>query len=222
MTITHQMVETNGIRLHIASAGEGLPVVFCHGFPGLWYSWRNQLEPVAAAGFRAIAVDQRGYGRSDRPVDPAEYDANQVMDDMIGLLDALGAEKAVFVGHDFGAQQVCNLAVRHPDRVAGVVIMACPYDFDLAGRAGQGSKATAEQRGMEWGGGMRPTEAFALAARRTSPRAVAMRLCTVSRGYCMVNPSLNAKFAFCAGAPSAGSYWSDSTRAKPLHARSTP
>jgi len=166
MTITHQMVETNGIRLHIASAGEGLPVVFCHGFPGLWYSWRNQLEPVAAAGFRAIAVDQRGYGRSDRPVDPAEYDANQVMDDMIGLLDALGAEKAVFVGHDFGAQQVCNLAVRHADRVAGVVIMACPYDFDLAGRAGQGSKATAEQRGMEWGGGMRPTEAFALAARQ--------------------------------------------------------
>ena len=166
MTITHQMVETNGIRMHIASAGEGLPVVFCHGFPGLWYSWRNQLEPVAAAGFRAIAVDQRGYGRSDRPVDPAEYDANQVMDDMIGLLDALGAEKAVFVGHDFGAQQVCNLAVRHADRVAGVVIMACPYDFDLAGRAGQGSKATAEQRGMEWGGGMRPTEAFALAARQ--------------------------------------------------------
>jgi pimeloyl-ACP methyl ester carboxylesterase len=166
MTITHQMVETNGIRLHIASAGEGMPVVFCHGFPGLWYSWRKQLEPVAAAGFRAIAVDQRGYGRSDRPVDPAEYDANQVMDDMIGLLDALGAEKAVFVGHDFGAQQVCNLAVRHADRVAGVVIMACPYDFDLAGRAGQGSKATAEQRGMEWGGGMRPTEAFALAAKQ--------------------------------------------------------
>ena len=164
MTITHHTVETNGIRLHIASAGEGMPVVFCHGFPGLWYSWRKQMEPVAAAGFRAIAVDQRGYGRSDRPVDPAEYDAIKVMDDMIGLLDALGAEKAVFVGHDFGAQQVCNLAVRHPDRVAGVVIMACPYDFDLAGRAGQGSKATAEQRGMEWGGGMRPTEAFALAA----------------------------------------------------------
>ena len=164
MTITHHTVETNGIRLHIASAGEGMPVVFCHGFPGLWYSWRKQMEPVAAAGFRAIAVDQRGYGRSDRPVDPAEYDAIKVMDDMIGLLDALGEEKAVFVGHDFGAQQVCNLAVRHPDRVAGVVIMACPYDFDLAGRAGQGRKATAEQRGMEWGGGMRPTEAFALAA----------------------------------------------------------
>ena len=166
MTITHQMVETNGIRLHIASAGEGMPVVFCHGFPGLWYSWRKQMEPVAAAGFRAIAVDQRGYGRSDRPVDPAEYDAIKVMDDMIGLLDALGEEKAVFVGHDFGAQQVCNLAVRHPDRVAGVVIMACPYDFDLAGRAGQGSKATADQRGMEWGGGMRPSEAFAMAAEK--------------------------------------------------------
>ncbi|OCC25484.1 hypothetical protein MB02_02270 [Croceicoccus estronivorus] len=165
MTITHQMIETNGIKLHVASMGEGLPVVFCHGFPGLWYSWRHQMAPVAEAGFRAIAVDQRGYGQSDRPVEPIEYDANKVMDDMLGLLDALGEEKAVFVGHDFGAQQVCNLAVRHSDRVAGVVIMACPYDFDLAGRAGQGSAASAEDRGMEWGGGMRPSEAFALAAK---------------------------------------------------------
>lgn len=164
MTITMQMIETNGITMRITSAGEGVPVIFCHGFPGLWYSWRHQMEPIAKAGFRAIAVDQRGYGRTDRPVDPAEYDADQVMDDMIGLLDALGAEKAIFVGHDFGAQQVCNLAVRHPDRVAGVVIVACPYDFDLAGRAGHGRNATAEQRGMEWGGGMRPSTAFALAA----------------------------------------------------------
>lgn len=161
MTIHHDMIETNGITMHVASMGEGLPVVFCHGFPGLWYSWRHQMAPVAEAGFRAIAVDQRGYGLSDRPSDPAEYDANKVMDDMIGLLDALGEEKAVFVGHDFGAQQVCNLAVRHADRVAGVVIMACPYDFDLAGRAGQGSKPPEGMTQAEWGGGMRPTEVFA-------------------------------------------------------------
>ena len=164
MTITQQLIETNGIRLNVATAGEGMPVVFCHGFPGLWYSWRHQLEAVTKAGYRGVAIDQRGYGRSDRPVDPLEYDADKVMDDVLGVLDALGAEKAVFVGHDFGAQQVCNLAVRHPERVAGVVIMACPYDYDLAGRAGNGRKATADQRGMEWGGGMRPSEAFALAA----------------------------------------------------------
>ena len=152
MTITHQMVETNGIRLHIASAGEGLPVVFCHGFPGLWYSWRNQLEPVAAAGFRAIAVDQRGYGRSDRPVDPAEYDANQVMDDMIGLLDALGAEKAVFVGHDFGAQQVCNLAVRHADRVDAHDLGRCvgqPFHLVDRGEHQQAARQRHENMGAK-------------------------------------------------------------------------
>jgi pimeloyl-ACP methyl ester carboxylesterase len=90
----------------------------------------------------------------ERPLDPALYDADQVMGDMIGLLDALGEQQAVFVGHDFGAQQVCNLAVRHPDRVAGVVVMSCPYDYDLAGRFGTGSAAA-----------VRPTEAFAAIAR---------------------------------------------------------
>lgn len=165
MTVQHDMIATNGIRMHVASMGKGVPVIFCHGFPGLWYSWRHQLEPVAKAGWRAVAVDQRGYGRTDRPADPALYDADQVMDDMIGLLDALGAEKAVFVGHDFGAQQVCNLAVRRSDRVAGVVIMSCPYDFDLAGRGGRGRAPANPDPGMDWGGGIRPTEAFAAAAR---------------------------------------------------------
>lgn len=152
--IQHAMIDVGGVTLHAASLGEGRPVVFCHGFPGLWYSWRHQLGPVAAAGWRAVAVDQRGYGRSDRPLDAADYDADHVMDDLLHLLDALGAEQAVFVGHDFGAQQVCNLAVRHPDRVAGVVVMSCPYDYDLAGRQGQGKAAR-----------MLPTEAFAMIAK---------------------------------------------------------
>src|SRR5262249_5713413 len=137
--IAHRMVRTNGIDMHIAEAGQGRPVIMVHGFPGLWYSWRHQLPAVAAAGYHAIAVDQRGYGRSDRPTDPAVYDADYVLNAMLGLLDALGEKKAVWAGHDFGAQLVWNLAVRAPDRVAGVIGMSCPYDFDLAGRGGAGS-----------------------------------------------------------------------------------
>ena len=163
--IAHVTVDVGGLSMHAAIAGEGPPVVFCHGFPGLWYSWRHQLPAIAAAGFRAIAPDQRGYGRTDRPVDPALYDADHVMADMLGLLDALGEDKAVFVGHDFGAQQVCNLAVRHADRVRAVVVMSCPYDFDLAGRGGRGRTRNTEGAD-DWAAGLRPSEAFAAVARR--------------------------------------------------------
>ncbi len=167
--LTHQRIGSNGITLHVAAQGSGVPVVFCHGFPGLWYSFRHQLPVVAAAGWRALAPDQRGYGASDRPSDPAAYDAEQVMQDMLGLLDALEAPRAVFVGHDFGAQQVCNLAVRHPERVAALVIMSCPYDFDLAGRGGAGSQPAASagtRQGAFAVPGVRPSQAFAAIARQ--------------------------------------------------------
>jgi len=137
--VEHQLIDSNGIRLHITSLGQGPLVVMCHGFPGLWYSWRHQLPVLAAAGYRAVAVDTRGYGRSDRPTDIDAYDSDQQVADMLGVLDALGEEQAVFVGHDFGAALVCNLAVRAPQRVRAVVVMACPYDFDLAGRSGAGA-----------------------------------------------------------------------------------
>lgn len=163
--LDHRIFDLDGQSLHAVITGDGPPVVFCHGFPGLWYSWRKQLPVVAAAGFRAVAVDQRGYGRSDRPVDPALYDANVVMQDMLRLLDALGIERAVFVGHDFGAQQVCNLAARHADRVAGVVIMSCPYDFDLAGRGGRGRDKRETGEGS-FATGLRPSEAFAAVAKQ--------------------------------------------------------
>jgi pimeloyl-ACP methyl ester carboxylesterase len=169
--IRHRMVKTNGIDMHVAEAGDGPLIVMVHGFPGLWYSWRHQLPVLARAGWHAVAVDQRGYGRSDRPADPALYDADHVANDMLGLLDALGHEKAVFIGHDFGAQLVFNLAVRHTERVAAVIGMACPYDFDLAGRGGAGSGKTAKAAGSEFQAefavsDMRPSEVFALAAKR--------------------------------------------------------
>src|SRR5579863_3138638 len=83
MSITYENFRTNGVTLQVASAGRGPPVIFCHGFPGLGYSFRHQLPAVAAAGFRALAPDQRGYGGSDRPADPALYDADHVMQDML-------------------------------------------------------------------------------------------------------------------------------------------
>jgi pimeloyl-ACP methyl ester carboxylesterase len=167
--LSHERIRTNGVTLDVTLQGDGPPVVLCHGFPGLGYSWRHQLPALAAAGWRAVAPDQRGYGRSDRPAEPRVYDADHVMQDMLGVLDALGERQAVFVGHDFGAPQVCNLAIRHPDRVAAVVIMSCPYDFDLAGRGGAGSRpeATPAAPGRAFAvPGVRPSAAFAATARR--------------------------------------------------------
>src|SRR5690242_19872249 len=98
--ITHRNVETNGIRMHVAEAGQGPAVLLCHGFPELWYSWRHQLRALAEAGFRAIAPDQRGYGGTDAPAEIDKYTIHHLVGDLTGLLDALGIDKAVIVGHD--------------------------------------------------------------------------------------------------------------------------
>src|SRR5258708_5865884 len=118
--ITHRMVRTNGIDLQIAEAGEGPLVVLCPPFPRPCYSWRHQLPALAAAGYHAVAPDQRGYGGSSRPTDVNDYDIVHLNDDLLGLLDALGEESAVFVGHDWGAPVVWALAQRAPQRVRGV------------------------------------------------------------------------------------------------------
>ena len=102
-------------------------VVFSHGFPELGWSWRHQVDAVAAAGFRAIAPDQRGYGASDRPEPIEAYDIHHLCGDLVGLLDALEIEKAVFVGHDWGGFVVWAMPALHPDRVAGVVGVNTPF-----------------------------------------------------------------------------------------------
>jgi pimeloyl-ACP methyl ester carboxylesterase len=124
--IVHRTVVTNGIDMHIAEAGNGPLVVLCHGFPELWYSWRHQLPALAEAGYRVVAPDQRGYGRTDAPAAVEDYDIVHLNDDMVGLLDALGEEQAVFVGHDWGAPVVWTLAQRAPERVRAVVGMSVP------------------------------------------------------------------------------------------------
>jgi pimeloyl-ACP methyl ester carboxylesterase len=119
-------IKANGIRLAIYEKGEGYPVVLCHGFPELAYSWRHQLPAFADAGFRAIAPDQRGYGSSDRPEAVDAYRIDHLCDDLVAVLDAKGIKKAVFCGHDWGGFVVWMMPILHPDRVAGVIGVNTP------------------------------------------------------------------------------------------------
>ena len=125
--ITHRSVQlSTGIQMHAAEAGSGPPVVFCHGFPELWYSWRHQLPALATAGFHAVAPDMRGYGETDAPEPIEAYTQEAICADMTALLDALGEQQAVFVGHDWGGAVVWNLAQHHPDRVRAVAGINTP------------------------------------------------------------------------------------------------
>ena len=119
-------VNTNGIRMAVYEQGQGLPVVFVHGFPELAYSWRNQMRSYPAAGLRAIAPDMRGYGLTDRPADVAGYAIPNLCADLVGLLDALDVERALFCGHDWGGAAVWAMPRLYPDRVLGVIGVNTP------------------------------------------------------------------------------------------------
>jgi len=119
-------VETNGIRMGVYQQGTGIPVVLCHGFPELAYSWRKQMKPLANSGFHVIAPDQRGYGLTDRPDDVASYSIKHLCDDMAGMLDALEIPKAVFIGHDWGGGVVWSMARLHPNRCLGIIGVNTP------------------------------------------------------------------------------------------------
>ena len=125
--ISHRTIETNGIRMHLAEQGAGPLVVLCHGFPESWYSWRHQLAALAEAGFHAVAPDMRGYGRTDRPEAIDQYTLFHLIGDIVGLLDALGAEQAVIAGHDWGASVAWHAALLRPDRFPGVIGLSVPF-----------------------------------------------------------------------------------------------
>ncbi len=125
--IKHRTIETNGIRLHLAEAGEGPLVLLCHGFPESWYSWRHQLQALAEAGFRAVAADMRGYGESDRPEAIEQYTLFHLVGDMLGVLDALGVAEAVIAGHDWGAPVAWHAALMRPDRFRAVIGLSVPF-----------------------------------------------------------------------------------------------
>ena len=126
-----QFIQTNGIRMAVYAAGPEdsafPPIILCHGFPELAFSWRHQLRDLAAQGFRVIAPDQRGYGDTDAPEAVEAFTLEELCLDLVGLLDAFGIEKAVFCGHDWGGFVVWQMAMRHPDRVAGVIGVNTPF-----------------------------------------------------------------------------------------------
>jgi epoxide hydrolase A/B len=124
---TQRTIESNGIRLNIAEQGKGPLVLMCHGFPESWYSWRHQIDALAAAGFHAVAPDMRGYGKSDAPEAIDQYTMFHLVGDMVGLLDALEAPTAVILGHDWGATVAWQAARLRPDRFRAVAGLSVPF-----------------------------------------------------------------------------------------------
>jgi pimeloyl-ACP methyl ester carboxylesterase len=128
-------VATNGIHLRVAEAGDPKAplVVLVHGWPESWYSWRHQMPVIAAAGYHVIAPDMRGYGGSDKPPAVEDYDILHTSADVVGLLDAMGAKKAVIIGHDWGAIVTWNTVLLHPDRFSAMIAMSVPNGGRAAG-----------------------------------------------------------------------------------------
>lgn len=125
--LTHRTVAANGIRIHVAEQGVGPAVLLCHGFPESWYSWRHQLGALAMAGFHAIAPDMRGYGQTERPEAIDQYTLLHLVGDMVGLLEAMGLDRAVVAGHDWGAPVAWHCALLRPDRFPAVIGLSVPY-----------------------------------------------------------------------------------------------
>ncbi len=120
-------LSTNGIELNVLEEGAGPLVVLCHGFPELAYSWRHQIPALTEAGYRVLAPDLRGFGDSSAPTEVDAYDVISLSGDMCGLLDAVGEQSAIFVGHDWGASLVWQLATLHPERVSAVAGLSVPF-----------------------------------------------------------------------------------------------
>jgi pimeloyl-ACP methyl ester carboxylesterase len=129
MDLEHSNIETNGVRLHVVQAGpqSGTPVVLLHGFPEFWYGWRKQIPALVEAGCRVIVPDQRGYNLSDKPQGVKAYAMDKLVNDVIGLIDALGYEKVNMVGHDWGAAVAWVLANQYPERLHRLGIINVPH-----------------------------------------------------------------------------------------------
>jgi pimeloyl-ACP methyl ester carboxylesterase len=121
------MIDANGIRLAIHEQGSGPPVILLHGFPELAYSWRHQLPALAAAGYRAVAPDQRGYGASDKPPGVDQYTVQKLIADVLGVMQAIGVKRSIFVGHDWGALILWHMALSHAERMHGMVVLNVPF-----------------------------------------------------------------------------------------------
>lgn len=127
MERTERRVDVGELSLNVATEGDGPPVLLLHGFPEFWYSWRHQMSALAEAGYQAIAPDLRGFNKSDKPRGVRSYRTDHLERDLLGLLRALGHEKAHVVGHDWGGALAWSFAARHPERVEKLVVMNAPH-----------------------------------------------------------------------------------------------
>jgi epoxide hydrolase A/B len=126
-TVNHRIINTNSINMHIAEQGQGPLVILFHGFPELWYSWRHQLPALAEAGYHVVAPDQRGYGQTDCPDAIDAYTLLHLTGDIVGLVQALGAERAVIIGHDWGAHVAWSCALLRADLFSALGLLSVPY-----------------------------------------------------------------------------------------------
>ena len=137
--LQHRTESVDGIRIHCVEAGSGPLVILVHGFPESWFSFRHQLPALAAAGYRAVAIDVRGYGRSSKPTEIDQYRMLRLVADNVGLVRALGETQAIIVGHDWGAPIAWTSALLRPDVFRAVAGLSVPFSPP---------------------GGTRPTDAF--------------------------------------------------------------
>ena len=128
----HRYAPVNGLTMHYVEQGDGPLLVLCHGFPHTWFSWHRQIAPLAAAGWRVVAPDLRGMGRTTAPADYRAYDCEHTVGDLLGLLDHLGEQRAVFAGLDFGVLAIYDLAYRHPERLTAIIGLENPHWPDRA------------------------------------------------------------------------------------------
>ncbi len=126
--VSFRFIESNGLRMRIAEAGDSGPLVLmAHGWPESWYNWRHQMTFLAEQGYRVVAPDMRGYGETDAPANVDDYDIVHLAGDMVGILDALGEETAIMVGHDWGSIVAWNSVLMHPERFDALIAMSVPY-----------------------------------------------------------------------------------------------
>jgi pimeloyl-ACP methyl ester carboxylesterase len=199
-------VETNGIRLRVAEAGEGPLVLLAHGWPESWYSWRHQIPAIAAAGYHVVAPDMRGYGKSDKPAAVEDYDIRHLAADMVGLVDAMGEEKAIIIGHDWGAVVAWNSVLLHPGRFSAMLAMSVP-------NGGRGASAPLDAMKATFG------DNFYYILYHNEPGGVAERNTTATRaGFFRgsmprpIRPATRPPLPIPSARPAAGSRVSESRR----------
>lgn len=145
---SHHFATVNGIRVHYVEEGQGPLVILLHGYPFLWYMWRHQIKALAAAGYRVVAPDQRGFGQTDCPADVDSYDITHFVGDVVGLINILGSGSAVLVGQDWGSPVVYNTSLMRPDLTRGVVIVCGPPPARGAIRPSEAMKQLYEDQGL--------------------------------------------------------------------------